>query len=76
MRRIRVYIGENWYLYLLAVACMVSAIMLDMRYPVITKSIVDDVIMDGRQDLLTRLLVGIVVVGIGRSVCVSLIVFL
>lgn len=69
MRRIRTYIAQNWYAYLFAVGCMVSAIVLDMLYPKITQSIVDDVILGGRQELLTKLLAGIVIVGIGRSVC-------
>ncbi len=69
MRRIRVYIGKNWYLYLFAISCMICAIVLDMLYPKITQSIVDDVILNGRQQLLTKLLAGIVLVGIGRSVC-------
>ncbi len=69
MKRIRTYIGRCWLAYFLAVSCMVIAIVLDMVYPKITQSIVDDVILDGKQELLTLLLVGIVVVGIGRSVC-------
>ena len=69
MRRIRTYIGKNWYVYLFAVGCMISAIVLDMLYPKITQSIVDDVILSGRQEMLTKLLAGIVIVGIGRSVC-------
>ncbi len=47
---------------------MVTAIVLDMLYPVITQSIVDDVILGGETELLTKLLVGIVIVGIGRSI--------
>ncbi|MDE7311186.1 MAG: ABC transporter ATP-binding protein/permease [Eubacterium sp.] len=69
MERVRVYIWKNWHMYLIAFACMASAIILDMLYPVITQSIVDDVILDGRQELLVKLLAGIVIVGIGRSVC-------
>lgn len=69
MKRIRVYILKNGHMYLLELVCMVTAIVLDMLYPVITQSIVDDVILDGRQELLSKLLAGIVVVGIGRSVC-------
>lgn len=69
MKRIRTYIGRCWLSYLFAVSCMVIAIVLDMVYPKITQSIVDDVILDGKQELLTLLLAGIVVVGIGRSVC-------
>lgn len=69
MRRIRAYIRKNWYVYLFAISCMVCAIVLDMLYPKITQSIVDDVILAGRQEIFTSLLAGIVLVGIGRSVC-------
>lgn len=69
MRRIRAYIRKNWYVYLFAISCMVCAIVLDMLYPKITQSIVDDVILAGRQEIFTGLLAGIVLVGIGRSVC-------
>lgn len=47
---------------------MIIAIVLDMIYPQITQKIVDDVIIGGKLELLTKLLTGIVVVGIGRSV--------
>ncbi len=68
MKKIRNYIIRYWYVYLFAVGCMVIAIVLDMIYPRLTQRIVDDVIIDGRIEKLTRLLAGIVVVGIGRCV--------
>ena len=46
MKRIRTYIGRCWLSYLFAVSCMVIAIVLDMVYPKITQSIVDDVILE------------------------------
>ena len=45
---------------------MVIAIVLDMLYPVITKRIVDDVIVGGEMEILTKLLAGIFLVGLGR----------
>lgn len=68
MKRLHTYIGRYWYGYLFAVLCMVSAIVLDMIYPKITQSIVDDVILGGNTNLLTGLLAGIVIVGIGRCI--------
>lgn len=68
MRKILKYIGQYWYAYVFAIACMVTAIVLDMLYPIITKSIVDDVIIEGRMELLGGLLLMIVVIGAGRSV--------
>lgn len=68
MKKLHMYIGRYWYGYLFAVFSMVAAIVLDMTYPKITQRIVDDVIMNGQTSLLTKLLLGIVIVGIGRSV--------
>lgn len=66
MKKIRSYVAKYWYAYLFAIICMVTAIVLDMLYPIITKSIVDDVIIGGKMELLTRLLAGIFLVGLGR----------
>lgn len=66
MNLIRKCILKNWYYYLFAIACMVIAIVLDMLYPVITKRIVDDVIVGGEMEILTKLLAGIFLVGLGR----------
>ena len=68
MRKIITYIGHYWYAYVFAIFCMVAAILLDMLYPMITKSIVDDVIIGGNMQLLGFLLAMIVIIGIGRSV--------
>lgn len=68
MKKIGTYIGHYWYAYLFGIACMVIAIMLDMLYPVITKSIVDDVIIQGKKELLFGLLLMIVLIGAGRAV--------
>lgn len=67
MKKIVTYIAHYWYAYLFAIACMVTAIVLDMMYPVITKSIIDDVIIKGKIELLGGLLTMIVVIGAGRS---------
>lgn len=68
MRKIGKYIGHYWYAYLFGIICMVIAIVLDMLYPVITKSIVDDVIIQGKKELLGGLLFMIVLIGAGRAV--------
>ena len=68
MRKLSSYIGCYWYGYVFAVASMVTAIALDMLYPKITQKIVDDVILGGQMEILTKLLTGIVLVGIGRSI--------
>lgn len=68
MKKLYKYIGRYWYGYLFAICSMVAAIVLDMLYPKITQSIVDDVILGGRLELLTKLLIGIVICGIGRCI--------
>lgn len=68
MKKLSSYIGRYWYGYVFAVASMVTAIALDMLYPKITQKIVDDVILGGQMEILTKLLTGIVFVGIGRSI--------
>lgn len=68
MKKLHTYIGRYWYGYLFAIFSMVTAIVLDMVYPQITQKIVDDVIMGGQVEILTKLLIGIVVVGVGRCI--------
>jgi len=68
MKKLHTYIMRYWYGYLFAIFCMVMAIALDMLYPVITESIIDDVILGGKFEILTKLLVGIALVGVGRAV--------
>lgn len=68
MKKLLKYIGQYWYAYLFAIICMVTAIVLDMLYPMITKSIVDDVIIKGKMELLGGLLLMILIIGVGRAV--------
>ena len=68
MKKLYTYVGRYWYGYLFAIVSMVIATGLDMVYPKITEQIVDDVILGGELSLLTKLLVGIVIVGIGRCI--------
>lgn len=67
MKKLHTYIGRYWYGYVWAIFCMVMAIALDMIYPAITERIIDNVILDGKTELLIKLLIGIVVVGVGRT---------
>lgn len=69
MKKLHTYVLRYWYGYLFAIVCMVLAVTLDMLYPVITESIIDDVILGGQFELLTKLLLGFAMVGVGRAVC-------
>lgn len=68
MKKLHTYVLGHWKGYLFAVCSMVIAITLDMLYPRITQQIVDDVILGGQVEFLTKLLAGIVAVGIGRCI--------
>ena len=68
MKKLHTYIGKHWVGYVFAILCMVTAIVLDMIYPMITESIIDDVMLSGKAELLLELLAGIVVVGVGRAI--------
>ena len=68
MKKLHTYIGKHWLGYMFAILCMIAAIVLDMVYPMITESIIDDVMLNGKTELLFGLLAGIVVVGVGRSI--------
>lgn len=68
MKKLLKYIARYWYAYVFAISCMVTAIILDMLYPMITRSIVDDVIIDGKMELLGGLLAAIFIIGIGRAI--------
>ena len=61
------YIAKSWYLYLIALVAMLCSIGLDMIYPFITRSLIDDVIMDGQTQLLMKLLFGLLSIGLGRA---------
>ena len=58
-----------WHLYLLGFLAMFLAIFLDMNGPKVTQSIIDDVITDGRVELLMRLLLMLLGIGFGRAIC-------
>ncbi len=68
MNKLTKYMRRYWYAYVFALICMVISIALDMLAPQITKRIIDDVIVGGNQNLLTKLLIGILIVGVGRCI--------
>lgn len=62
------YMKRYGPLYLLGFVCMAVSIILDMAAPQVTRHIIDDVIVDGKQDLLMRLLLCLLGIGAGRAV--------
>ncbi len=66
--KFRNYIAKSWYLYLIALAAMICSIGLDMVYPFITRSLIDDVIVGGNTQIFMKLLFGLLGIGFGRAV--------
>lgn len=68
MNKLSSYIKKYWYAYLLGISFLVISVSLDMLSPQITKHIIDDVIMGGKVNLLGKLLLGILLIGVGRCI--------
>ena len=68
MKKVSSYIREHIWAYVLANICMIIGVSLDLLSPQLTKSIIDDVIIGGKMDLLKYLLLGILIVGLGRCI--------
>ncbi len=68
MKNLWKYIKKYCPLYGVAVVSMVISILLDAASPQITRRIIDDVIVGGRMELLTKLLLGLLGIGLGRAV--------
>lgn len=66
--KISYYLKKHWYAYAFAIFCTVSAVSLDMLTPQVTKRIINDVILGGETGLLTKLLLFIFLIGLGRCV--------
>lgn len=61
------YAVKNWWRYLLGGVSLVASVAFDVWFPMITMSIVDDVIIGGNIDLLWRNLICILIIGFGRA---------
>jgi len=68
MRKLTTYLVRYWYLYVVAIVCMILQVSLDMLSPQITKRIIDDVIGKNKMDMLVPMLVMIFLIGLGRCV--------
>lgn len=66
MKKLTDYMKKYWLSYLFAIVCMITAIGLDMLFPMITKTIVDEVLKKGKMELLNSCLAGILLIGVGR----------
>lgn len=68
MKKIRDYIWEYRFPYLLAIMSLLIAVSLDMVAPRLTALVVDDVIVGGNMGELKYLLLGFLGVGVGRCI--------
>ena len=67
MKPLTHYLRRYWKWYLFGFVSMLISIGLDMLSPQITKHIINDVILDGRMEILMKLLLGLAGIGIGRA---------
>lgn len=68
MKKLSSYMSKHLLRYCAAILSLIIAVALDMLSPQLTKRIVDDVIGAGEISLLPILLVGILMVGVGRCI--------
>jgi ATP-binding cassette subfamily B protein len=68
MKKISRYILRYWYAYVAAILCTIIAVSLDMASPLVTQRIIDNVIVGGEMDLLPKLLIIVLCIGIGRCI--------
>ena len=68
MKKLSTYLLEHKLAYFFATLSMIISVSLDMLAPQLTKHIIDDVIVGGKLNKLTPLLLGILFVGIGRCI--------
>lgn len=66
--KLKNYLKKSKYHYLLGSICMLLAIVLDLMSPFLTRRIIDDVILDGKMQILMPLLIGLLGIGFGRAV--------
>ncbi|MDR0964217.1 MAG: ABC transporter ATP-binding protein, partial [Clostridium sp.] len=67
MKKISYYIRKRFGFYLLGFGCLLGAVILDMISPLLTKSILDDVIGKGEIERLVPILIAILAIGLGSA---------
>lgn len=68
MKKIRSYIWDHKWAYLVGIVSLVIAVSLDMLSPQLTRHVVDDVIVGGNMSELKFILLGFLAVGFGRFI--------
>ena len=62
------YAGSNWWRYLIGMTSLVMSVLFDIWFPLVTMSIVDDVIIGGDMNKLKTDLIYILINGFGRAI--------
>ena len=68
MKKVRSYIWDHKWAYLVGIVSLVMAVSLDMFSPQLTRHVVDDVIVGGNMSELKFILLGFLAVGLGRFI--------
>ena len=61
------YVRKHWATYTMAIIFMLIAIALDMMFPKVTETIVNEVLINQNFDIFPYLLAAIIAIGVGRS---------
>lgn len=61
------YAAQNWWRYLIGTITLLASVALSIWAPIVTMSIVDDVIMDGKTEMLWDNLMCLLIIGFGRG---------
>lgn len=68
MKSIRKYIKRYWWIYCLGTLAMIISVSLDLYSPQVTRQIIDDVIVAGNTSYLKKMLIALVIIGVGRVI--------
>lgn len=68
MKKIRKYLWKHKWAYVVAMLSMIIAVSLDMLAPLVTRKVVDDVIIGGKMEVLKYCLLAFLGIGIGRCI--------
>ena len=68
MKKLSKYVGKYIIIYIIAIIGLVIFTGLDMYAPILSKQIIDDVLGQGRLELLSGILGGYLLIALGRVV--------
>jgi len=68
MTKLSTYFRRGTGLYIIAIISMILSVFLDLYAPQLTRMMIDDVIKDKKIEMLTKLLLGFLAVGVGRAI--------